>query len=399
VTAGWFWSWQGFGFNVQSCFTPIISGAILLVVRACTREQRSSLCGAAFLCGVLAICDQRALVFIGLLVLPFLFAPRLRRWSVAGLVLVSVATIPALAAWYLWREGAWTDFIEQTLLFPLRHRNQGVHVGLRPWISSWLGTWLGGERVAVPLMLAGLVAAFLMESRRSLKAVWLMSVLCAAGYATLGGRSYPNYFLVFGPITLVLVSLLPSYVGGRWPALGKAAGASLIAFGVLCGLRPVLLFLGTGSFFLTPNEGTTNAAADYVRSHTSVQDSVLVWGFAPDIYVLSDRFRTFRDEGLLSIAGGNFASSSSNQPGLLPHMVREFDDFLTATAPRVIAVYGVVTEPCPGKGIILRNLDYHTNPDLKRLRDLIASSYRSELVLNGPCDRAELYALRDPSQR
>lgn len=399
VTLGWFWTWQGFGFNVQSCLTPMIATVILCVVRACLRSRPASIYVASLWSGVLMISDQRALAFLPLLVLPFVFVRTFRRWRVVSLSTLALALAPAVAAGYLWRHGAWADFVEQTLIFPFTYRNHGVPFALGPVLSSAFGSWLGGERIAMPLMLAGLAAALVLESRRAIQAAWLTAALGAAVYAMLGGRDYANYFMVFAPIALVMVSLLPHYLAGRWPAAGRASIILLLAFGAFCGLRPLALLSGSGSAFLPANETTVESAADYLRRQTSPQDEVLVWGYAPEIYVLSDRFRTFRDMGLLSITGGNFAISATDEPRLLPHMVREFNEYLRNSPPKVIAVYKVTREPCPGKGLILRNLENQHVPALKTLRDVLTSSYRSDLVVEGTCDRAELFLLRNPPTR
>jgi len=163
---------------------------------------------------------------------------------------------------------------------------------------------------------------------------------------------------------------------------------------LFCAIRPVLLWRQTGSIFLAPDETTIESAASYLRSQTESHDKVLVWGYAPSIYVLSDRFRTFRDEGLLSVAGANFASSAAGDQALVPHMVEEFDAFLSKDSPKAIVVYNVTREPCPGKGIIQRNFDYERNTALVRLRDLLASVYHSGLVVEGRCDRAEVFIRR-----
>jgi hypothetical protein len=296
--------------------------------------------------------------------------------------------------WYLVQAGAWRDFVEQTVIFPLTYRNRGVGFEAATVLSTGLGTWFGGERFAVPLMLTGLVAVVRLETRRWLRAICVVSVISAVAYALLAGRPYPNYFMVCSPITLVLISLLPVYAGVRWPTVGRAVTAALVGLGLFCGLRPLLLWAETGSIFLAPDETTVHAAADYLRSNTSVQDKVLVWGYAPSIYVLSDRFYTFRDQVLLSVAGANFASSASDDQALVPHMVEEFDAFLAKDSPKAIVVYNVTREPCPGKGIIQRNFDYERNTALARLRDLLASVYHSGLVVEGRCDRAEVFIRR-----
>jgi len=394
VTLGWFWSWQGFGLNVQSVLAPLVAANLYLVIRSCARSSAMSLGLAALSAGILLTWDQRALVFLPLLGIPVLFVPALRRPRIMGAATALLLLAPACAAWYLIHAGAWPAFVEQTVIFPLTYRNRGVGFNAAALLSTGLGTWFGGERFAVPLMLTGLVAVVRLDTRRWLRAVCVVSVISAAGYALLAGRPYPNYFMVFSPITLVLISLLPVYAGGRRPAVGRAVTATLISLGLFCGLRPVLLWTETGSIFLAPDETTIHAAADYLRSNTSVQDKVLVWGYAPGIYVLSDRFQTFRDHVLLSVAGANFASSSAQDQAPVPHMVREFDAFLTQDPPKAIVVYNVTREPCPGKGIIQRNFDYERNEALTHLRDALASSYRSGLIVDGSCDRAEVFLLR-----
>ena len=121
------------------------------------------------------------------------------------------------------------------------------------------------------------------------------------------------------------------------------------------------------------------------------------WLYAPQIYVFSDRFRTFKDATLLSVAGANFSSTSPEEQGRVPHMVREFDDFLTETPPKMIVSYEVTrnpTEGCFGKGVIQRNFDFRRMSNLKGLSDIIARSYRPVLTVDGPCDRAEIFERR-----
>ena len=393
VTLGWFWSWQGFGFNVQSLLSPLIAAVLFFVTRACARSSARPFYLAALAAGILLTWDPRTLVVLPLISIPIAFVPSLRRGRVISVAMALLLLAPACGALYLLRAGAWSDFVEQTIVYPLTYRNHGVSFDVVAWLKTGLGTWLGGERIAVPLMLGSLIAVLRWEARTWWKAVCVVSVAGSAIYAALGGRPYPNYFMVFAPITLVLMSLLPVYASARWPDIGRAVTAGLICVGVFCAIRPVLLWRQTGSVFLAPDETTIEAAASYLRSQTESHDKVLVWGYAPSIYVLSDRFRTFRDEGLLSVAGANFASSAAADQALVPHMVEEFDAFLAKDSPKAIVVYNVTREPCPGKGIIQRNFDYERNPGLANLREILASIYHSALVINGRCDRAEVFVL------
>ncbi len=143
-------------------------------------------------------------------------------------------------------------------------------------------------------------------------------------------------------------------------------------------LKPLVLQVTTGSLFVPRTENAVETAAEYMRENSSPQDGVLVWGFAPQIYVLSGRYNTFKDATLLSITGGNFASVSTKDQGLLPDMVASFEEYLSRQPPKLIVVYTltrVSTGPCAGKGIMQRNLDFNQVPHLWRLRDLIAASY------------------------
>jgi hypothetical protein len=391
VTVGWFWSWHGAGFNVQSYLAPLIAVVLYFAVRASLHHARGALAGGAFFAGVLLTFDQRAIVFALPLLVPLVFVRPLRAWKTVVLSGLAYLSAPACCLLLLWWAGAWQDFIEQTVLFPLFYRNQGVQFGAGPWLSTWFGSWLGGERVIVPLFLVGLVVALLVERRRSLTTIWILSFAATAVAVFAGGRPFRNYFLLLGPLTIVMVTLLPWYLR-RWSAaLGEACTIGLVAFGAFCALRPVALFAMTGAVTLTPDEHVVIEAAAAVARETSADDGVLVWGFAPQIYVLSNRFRAFRDTGLLSIAGGNFTSTSGE--GRLPDMVKEFEEYLANTPPKVIVVYAVMSETC-GPTPVLHNLDYERAAHLRNLRDLLATSYRRSLVVTGACERADVMVRR-----
>jgi hypothetical protein len=392
VTTGWFWNWQGFAFNIQSYLVPILSLMLLLIIRSFTQKNRAAFCGAALCGGVLLIFDQRAAVMLVLLVLPPLFLQEARQARTLGEAAVSFALVPSLCALYLWRAGAWTDFIEQTVIFPLRYRNHGLNTGLSAPAREWLLAWLGYDRISVVLMLVGLAGALLCDKRGWLKTLFVVAVMSASAYSMAGGRLYPNYFLVFAPIALVLMTLTVWYANTLSTSLAVGVGTILILLGLSASFRSIA-FSGKRSPF-QETDNTVDVAARYLREHTDAQDPILVWGYAPQIYVLSDRFRSFKDAGLLSVAGANFSSTLPDEQGRIPHMVREFDAFLTQTPPKVIVSYGLTRDPCYGKGVIQRNFDFRQAPNLKGLRDIIAKSYRLALTVDGLCDRAEIFQRR-----
>jgi hypothetical protein len=396
VTIGWFWNWEGFAFNIQSCLVPIFSLMLLLVIRTFTRVSRAAFCGAAICGGTLLIFDQRAAALSSVLVLPPLLLSDARRPGFFGAAVASFAFCPLLAGLYLWRAGAWADFIEQTLIFPLRYRNHGLETGIASQLSAWFAAWLGYESIPMGLMLVGLAAVLLCDTRRWLKVLFVVALISASAYSMAGGRLYPNYFLVCAPLVLVLGSLIVWYSKARSASLAVAAVTLLIVVGVAACVK-ALAISGDRSPFTQQTDNTVDVVARYLHAHTSAQDRILVWGYAPQIYVLSDRFHTFKDAGLLSVAGANFSSTSPEDQGRIPHMVREFDEFLTLTPPKSIVFYEMTRNPtggCFGKGVIQRNFDFRRAPNLKGLKDVIAESYRSSLTVEGPCDRAELFERR-----
>ncbi|MEO8484407.1 MAG: glycosyltransferase family 39 protein [Acidobacteriota bacterium] len=388
VTVGWFWSWQGAAFNVQSCLAPLVAAELLLVVRACLWQRPAWLYAASCLAGVLLTFDQRAAAFALPGIASWFLVRHFRRWTTTSLAILLFLLAPGVCLGLLWWAGAWRDFVDQTLVFPLFYRNQGVPVDVGQFLSAWFGTWLGAERIVIPIFILGLGIALLRERRRAITTTWLTACAAAALAVAIGGRPYPNYFISLAPITIVVVSLIPWYLRPWSDAASGAARVALVSLGLFCALRPMVLLAVTGSVTLAGSEQTLDAASAYLRNETTPNDGVLVWGYAPQIYVMSDRFRTFRDAGLLSVGGGNFASMSGD--GRLPHMVHEFDRYLAETPPKVIVVYTMTTGACAGMTPILHNLDYEHAAYLQGFRDFIARSYHSALIVRGKCDRAEL---------
>jgi hypothetical protein len=389
VTVGWFWSWQGPAFNVQSYLTPLIAAELFLIVRTCLRQHEGWLYAGAGVAGVLFTFDQRGAAFLLPLVIAWIALGARATWRTALAALASFGLIPGICLALLWRAGAWPDFVEQTVIFPIFYRNQGVPTSLSAYLRTWFGSWPSAERIAVPLFGLSLCLSLFSERRAALVGIWVASSVAAAGAAAMGGRAYPNYFLLFGPITLVLVALLPWYTRRQSASLRGALEIGLVCFALCCALRPVALLAVTGSMMVPPRERVVEGAAAYLRDHTSFDDPVLVWGFAPQIYVLANRFNTFRDTGLLSVAGGHFSSMGGE--GRLPHMVDEFDRYLATTPPRVIVVYTVLSDQCPGTTTRLRNLDFRRAPFLQPFRAFVERTYRFDTSVDGECDRAEMF--------
>jgi hypothetical protein len=390
ATVGWFWNWQGFAFNVQSYLNPILALVLLLTVLACNRRSSAAYWWSAFFAGALVTCDQRAAPFVLLLAVPPGFIAEIRRPSIVGTATACFAVCPLACVLYLWRAGALSDFVEQTIMFPLYFRNQGVPSGRLSAFFALLRFLFETEPIAVTLGLVGLLTLVISREKYWFKCAFVTTLLCSTIYAALGGRLYNNYLLIFAPIALIAMGLIPWYFRRASPV------ASVLAIGILAGIG---LFYAARSisqppFAYGPSDQTAEQAADYLHTHTEPQDPVLVWGFAPQIYVFSDRFTTFRDAGLLSVAGANFASILARDQGRLPHMVREFDAFLKDTPPKVIVYYRRLrdsTVPCYGHIVSEDNLDFRRASYLNDLRIKIATEYRVALTIDGLCDHAEIF--------
>lgn len=401
VSVGWFWGWQGFGFNVQSYLAPLLTLLLYLMVRSCTRERPSDFCVGALVCGALVTFDQRMIPFVVLLVLPPYFVPTLRRFTTLSVSFAAFAAVPACCGWYLWRTGAWHDFVAQTFIFPLYYRNHGIDAG-EPFALAWFRFLLLTEPSSVVVTLITLGWMWTAEKRTWVKFLLTGAFLCAAAYSAAGGRLYENYFLVLGPVVLILMGIARWYAAMSSATAGVVAGVALVSLGVLSALKPLNLYRQTGSLFVRSTEGTVVNAADYVRNNTQPEDGVLVWGFAPQIYVLSDRYKTFKDAGLLSIAGGNFLSTSAGGQARVPQMVRQFEDYLDRTPPKLIVSYALLRDVggvCYGKGVMQPNLDFTRADYLKPLYQLITTKYYAAFVTEDECDRAEIFVRKEPTQR
>jgi hypothetical protein len=392
VTVGWFWNWQGYAFNVQSYLTPLFSLALFLTVRACTHKATTAYWGAAAVTGALLTCDQRAVAFIPLLAVPPVFFPEFRVVRALGGAVLCLVLPVAVAAGCIWASGAWPQFVEATFVFPMRYRDSTMASRPLTFLLSVVKFLLLSEPVASASCLLALVLLVLRDQRHWLKAAMGAALAGAGLYATAGGHIYPNYFVILGPPMLALTSMLPGQLRtfSRWSASGAAAGVLLGALALSVPIRAISVPRLTG----VVQNATIDAVADFVQRRSAPDDGVLVWGFAPQIYVLSGRIRTFRDAGLLTVAGSNFSSTASSKQRRVPAMVAEFEDYMDRTPPRILVYYNLKPAPgnlCSGMGVVQENFDFRAVSHLKPLRQHLSRSYGLEEVVEGPCDRAEIF--------
>ena len=404
VTIGWYWNWGGAAFNNQSYFLPIVSLLLLLTAKAVVDGTRSSLYGAGLCFGWLLVNDQR-LSFLGLLPLTAIAVQRsLQRPAILARTAAAAALIPALGLAYLAWHGALPHFFEQAIVYPLNGRNAGFGGRTAESIVRLCSWGVRSEFPATLLAVIGLSLLSRYEKRGRVRVLCWAALAASALYAAAAGRDYPNYLLIFAPITIVLLSLPVSYLQQRRPRMlgWYLAAVALLALQVAA--APALYYARTGRWTYPADERVIHEAAGLIRTLTSPQDDVLLIGYAPAMYLLSQRFSGFRDVALLSVTGNDFFSSDSPH-GIIPHMADEFAKYLDRTPPAAIVYYQPTGQACsPGecenlavdssKTWPMLNMDFRMASSLRPVKDLIERSYQQVATIAYPRDRAEIYLYR-----
>ena len=101
------------------------------------------------------------------------------------------------------------------------------------------------------------------------------------------------------------------------------------------------------------------------------------------------------DRSNLVVAAAAALAGENGLVELAGDLEAAFDRFMAETPPKVLIYYGVTREPCYGLGLIQRNMDFRRAPYLQKLKHVIEADYRPVLVIDGPCDRIELFGRLD----
>lgn len=396
ATIGWFWGWAGPTFNNQAYILPLLSAYFLFLLRACGDDTASAFFRAALLFGMLLVYDQRLLGFAVLLLVPLVAGTVSDDIYTKVKALASAFAAPCVCLLYLAYNGALYDLYLQTLVFPLQHRNLGVSLGvlgaakyliIRAWQEEWPALSLAG---------LGLLSLARGDLKRPIKALFFLSVVCCALYVFSGGRRYTHYLYIFGPFTVLLISFLYYSVKSCSSSAARIAGFLILLAALSSPLRLYRYPLAHGRLFLSGDEETVLAAAAKVKSLTSEADSVLVWGYAPQIYLLSGRLSPFRDVGLLSIGGANFSSTDPAKQGIVAEMTGEFETVLRNTPPKVIISYFTSPSACgrPDKVCPQLNMDWKSLEHFAYFREFVAENYTMIEKIENALDGAEVYLRR-----
>ena len=167
-----------------------------------------------------------------------------------------------------------------------------------------------------------------------------------------GGRLFPNYFILLGTTMLLSIALLPLYVQRRSGRIGVLLPAGLMILGVASALKPLVLQVQQAL--------CSSADRDAVETAASTARKLLAprrcprLGFCPSNLRAQRTLQHLQRRNAAVYHGGNFASVSTRDQGLLPDMVASFEEYLSRQPPKLIVVYTltqVSIGPCAGKGI------------------------------------------------
>ena len=261
----------------------------------------------------------------------------------------------ALCATYFALHGQFRAAYEATLLFNLeysavswRARILSLAPGIRAVFSA-----------GIPL-LAGGAALFALMSRREdqpplvrpLVTLCIVDVVIEAALSSVSGRGYLHYFMTWTPG----LGLLCAYAGyiikefantnevALWNSKTVKAGPFCIA--IVVGIVHIGLLVGAAQKPLTRAEDAPREKlARYIKAHTSAESPIYVWGYGPEIYVMTARFspsRYFMDTAL--------ATRKFSDVGTISEIVRD----LTINPPELVIdgsyALGGTTPPLDAQG-------------------------------------------------
>ena len=332
----WLPGWQGNILNCQSLLLPLVTWSFLGFLRIAEKKEGGLAFRVGLLLGLALASDQRLLVlllpaFVALL----LSGACIRLGALLGLGIVSIL-LPA--GIYLSVEGAIPEFISQTFIFPFRFRNAGLQA---PFLERFLQTVFACIQ-SEPILLCSLICAplafifpdFLKIPRRKLSIVGGMAVVGLL-YCSFGGRTYLNYALLFGPFTIVVFLLGALRLIERSQPMPRRLGAGfLLLFASLIASHTIVL---NYDGLVSSNEGNQQVAA-YIEAHTTPTQQIFVWGYCPQIYILSHRLTGLREMGLLTIQGERLHGSGAGNEHIVKEFVEEFYRYLKNNPPDYVIV-------------------------------------------------------------
>lgn len=374
--------YDSLAFHTEYLLVFFSSAAAFLIFRGVRRESRLSFFAAGTSLGLCFFSKQPGLMeMIGMTVplaaagmgrtgRPFFRAAVL--WLLTGFTFVCLCFAAYFAA-----KDAWRDF-----LYYFWHYNTSIYVGAMTWAERlqaaaafFIRPKFRAPSVCMALCLAfSAVRVFFLrkspDRNQKFFAWFLFSWFCFSfGATALGGRNYGHYYIqplapaaILGGIALERLYRLAASSGRLVPAAAKTAVVLFLS------LVPVAALVSPARLRAEWNKPPSvfAPAGFYIRDHSSPGDTIFVWGFAPELYLLSERRPASR------FSQTNFVSG--NIPGIArPHAGLAVPGALERTAAELAENRPVfIADTSPGN---LSGYGKFPMEDYPPLRDFLAENY------------------------
>lgn len=416
--------WDVYAFHTEWIMIAFTTAAALSLLRALRGGFRLGwmlisgiCCGLAFWTKQPSVMD---VIGMGLFVLfAILFEgdgpPKQRIRECAKLVAVMFAGFAAVGlmfvAYFLHR-GAWKDFV-----FYFWTYNSRYYVAASSWRDRTMGWYASTGTAGRSLGLCTLAAAgafLILTSRRrngdGTRSPWLLFPVFWGVFSFVGscmsGRSFGHYFLETMPSWCLLAGVIIEAVGNSVFSPAPASGASdssrrnAVALVAACllvpGIFPVVaqVFWDVGHIRAFRNS-PENLSAAFIRNNSLPSDRIFVWGFDPDIYVLSHRRPASRYTFCNFLVGLvpwlNTAPDINTDRWIVPGSMDTLMGDLQSHLPLFIV------DTSPG------DINYYGKYPISRyepLARLLADRYEPDARFNrSGTDAVRVYRLTDPAAR
>jgi len=419
-------SWDMLAVNTELLLVLPMTAAAVCLFRGEKTARGAFFACAGALCGLGAMTKQTAGLVLPAMLFHLLLTPTIAKRSVPWHVRINrcllvacgfVLIIAGFAA-YFWWHGALDDFFYLTVIHPYHYSS-----AMDPDYFKWR-LKIKTLNIVLPHLLlwgmAGLSGVYMFyrtvrdhwSGNKQTLGAWesqaecfLIAWLCAALAGVAGsGRFFGHYYIQAFPV----LSLLAAYGVLRLPAQllkEKAAAPAvkrLIWAVVIAGvLVPVIQYhtKHVMRFIVQRNdprvthdivEASFKPVADYVRTHTRPQDTVFVWGFCPQIYVLAGRRPASRFifcnflTGSMTESYLDFEPESETSDWITPGSWKMLEDDLEEQPPQCIV------DVSPSNYLNYAKYPIRKYPYLAALLD---RHYQKEAAISG----MDVYLRRDPA--
>jgi hypothetical protein len=189
-------------------------------------------------------------------------------------------------------------------------------------------------------------------------------------YIVIGGRNYVHYYTILAT-PLSVLALIPLKKAQEFKSASLVV-ATIVLLVLPNSEWPVAVgtryLSGTTAVYQDPLE----EVGDFIQQNTSAMDTIFVWGYAPSIYLYSNRSPSFHDVGNLALAGGNFASPKQEDQGIVTAEVDAFKHHFRTAPPALFIYYHDNRE---NNSDVPLNMDIFTLPQFEYLRQELAQHY------------------------